>query len=72
MTTQSSITLPKLAYSIPEFHAIGGPGRSVTYELIKSGELNAIKVGGSTKILASEVERFFATRPSAQRVRRAA
>ena len=36
--------------------------RSKTYELITSGELRALRVGRSRRVLASELERFVAHR----------
>ena len=65
----TKITLPlgeKLAYSIDEFHALGGPGRTTFYKLLASGALKAKKRGSSTVILREDAERFLASLPDYQ------
>ena len=55
--------LPKLAYTITEFHHAGGPGRSRTYELIAAGRLRAVKDGSRTIIPVDEAQRYIGTLP---------
>jgi hypothetical protein len=42
--------------SIPQFGAEFGPCRSVTYELLKTGEIAAVKVGRRTYITRESAE----------------
>lgn len=62
MSTRS--TVPRLAYSISDLIATGIAGRSKLYEMLDDGRLTAVKIGGSTKVLATEVERYLATLPT--------
>jgi hypothetical protein len=59
MPTQSPATLQKRLYTLPEFHAMGGPAKTRAYSLIRTGALRVVKDGKLTKITAAEVERFF-------------
>ncbi|RUM95512.1 DNA-binding protein [Pseudaminobacter arsenicus] len=52
--------LPKLAFSIPEFCAMFGVGRSTVYDLMKAGELRSAKIKGKTIFTKKEVDRFAA------------
>jgi excisionase family DNA binding protein len=62
MATRSPV--PHLAYSVSELVQTGIAGRSKIYEMIDDGRLTAVKIGGATKVLATEVERFLATLPA--------
>lgn len=44
--------------SISEFSESYGPGRTKIYELLATGDLRAVKVGGRTLIPAEEAERW--------------
>lgn len=51
--------LGRLAHPIPESCALlGGISRAKLYELLKSGDLKSIKIGGRTFIPRSELERL--------------
>jgi excisionase family DNA binding protein len=63
MRSNPTIPLQKRAYSLGEFQAMGGPGRTRFYKLVRTGELHPIKTGRLTKIPAAEVERYFAELP---------
>jgi excisionase family DNA binding protein len=56
--------MDKCAYSIKELKAVGGPGRSKAYELINKGRLRAVKDGRITRILAPDLEDYFASLPA--------
>ncbi len=47
-----------IAYRINDFSKVSGLGRTSIYELIKTGELKAVKVAGRTLIPASEGQRL--------------
>jgi excisionase family DNA binding protein len=50
-----------LVYSIPRTMALlGGISRSSTYELVRRGELQAVKVGGRRMIVAASLDRLIA------------
>jgi excisionase family DNA binding protein len=53
-----------LAHSIPEACSIAHTGRTSIYEVIKKGELRAVKRGRRTLILAEDLRRWLATLPS--------
>lgn len=46
------------AYTLAEARAIAGIGRTSIYKLIALGELRAVKIGGCTRILASDLDRW--------------
>ena len=50
--------IDKLAYTIAEFCAATGLGRSSTYEEIAAGRLRAIKAGGRRLILKQDAEEW--------------
>ncbi|SFK10100.1 helix-turn-helix domain-containing protein [Methylocapsa palsarum] len=54
----------KLCYTIREWCDAVGVGRSTTYELIASGDLKAIKLGGRTLIPCDEAKRFVDALPA--------
>jgi len=47
--------VPKIAYSVAEFCAAAGIGRSFFYEELKAGRIRVIKAGRRTLIPASEL-----------------
>lgn len=47
-----------ISYGIKDFVKVSGISRSLTYELIKRGELKAVKVAGRTLIPATEARRL--------------
>jgi excisionase family DNA binding protein len=49
-----------LANQIPEVCRRLGIGRSLLYELFKSGEIRTIKIGGRTLVPESELRRYVA------------
>jgi excisionase family DNA binding protein len=48
----------KLAYTISEFCAAAGLGKTSVYELIKDGQLQSVKAAGRRLILSSDAEAF--------------
>ena len=54
---------PPLAHTIPEAMRISGIGRSKLYELIRSGELEARKLGTRTLIPAKALRELIAGLP---------
>ena len=46
----------KRAYSVREYGQLYGPGRSLTYDLIKQGKLNSVMIGGRRLILRDSAE----------------
>jgi excisionase family DNA binding protein len=59
----------KLALTISEAAALGGPCRSALYQDIKNGRLRAIKRGRSTRILMDDFKAYLASFPSLPPVR---
>ena len=47
---------PRVTYSIEEFAALTGLGRTRVFEELKSGRLHAVKSGRRTLIPAAEVD----------------
>lgn len=47
-----------LAFSINQVQEVSGLGRTKIYELLKSGDLPAKKMGKRTLVLASDLETF--------------
>lgn len=56
--------MEKLALTISEAAALGGPCRSILYQDIASGRLRAVKRGRSTRILLEDFKRYLASLPS--------
>jgi hypothetical protein len=59
MSTKSPIPLQRIAYTLEQFHQVGGPGRVTSYSLARAGKLRLVKRGRRTVILADEVDRYF-------------
>lgn len=57
--------MSKLAYSVPEIKQELSIGHTKLYELIKSGQLKAHKIGGRTVFKSSSVEEFLNSIPEA-------
>ena len=55
---------PALAYSIDDFCALSGLGRSYVYEAIARGDLEARKAGRRTLILRMDGQRYLESLPS--------
>jgi len=53
----------RLAYSVDRFCEATDIGRSKTYELIRTGQLRAKKLGSKTLILAEDADPFLASLP---------
>lgn len=58
----SASNTPPLANQVPEACRRLGIGRTALYELLKTGELKAFKIGSRTLIAESELQRFIAER----------
>jgi excisionase family DNA binding protein len=56
----------KLAYTIKEFCALAGVGRSFVYEQIAEGRLLAVKAGGRTLIRRGDATAYFDALPAFQ------
>jgi excisionase family DNA binding protein len=56
----------KLALTIAEAAALGGPCRSIIYQDIASGRLRALKRGRSTRILMEDFKNYLASFPAVQ------
>lgn len=63
--------MDKLCYSIPEAGALLGVSRTTVYELIKSGELTAIRVGGRRAVTPEALRTFVDRASKAERRGRA-
>ncbi len=55
---QSESQVPKLAYSVKEFGQAVGIGRSLAYQLVRSGKIKVRQVGDRLIIPASAVMEF--------------
>lgn len=51
---------PRVLYRIKEFAEITSLSQRTVYELIHAGQIKAVKVGRSTRITRSELDRFVA------------
>lgn len=51
----NAVNSPKLAYSIREAMHTSSLGRTKIYDLIKAGELQAVRIGGRTVIPAESL-----------------
>ena len=56
--------LAKFAYTLPEFHRLGGPCRVKSYALRDAGKLTFTYQNGRAVILHDEAVRYFATLPT--------
>jgi excisionase family DNA binding protein len=50
--------LPKLAYSVAEVVQMVGISRTTVFKLIKEHQLDVVKVGGRTLVLADDLNRW--------------
>lgn len=64
MNTENDKTTGKLLFSVKEFCEIVGIGRTTFYQEVKAGRIKAKKMGRSTLIPKSELERFIEELPS--------
>lgn len=65
---EAAIILPgekkaRLVYSIPEVARLLGVCRNTVYSHMKNGGLPAIKIGGATRVLAEDLQKYLASRP---------
>lgn len=63
--------MEKLALTISQAAALGGPCRSALYVDIREGRLRAVKRGRSTRILVDDFKKYLASLPSVRPVLRA-
>lgn len=59
---QNNFPPPPLAHKVPQACARLGIGRTALYELLKSGEIRCFKLGTSTLIPETELQRFIETK----------
>ncbi|GGE43190.1 hypothetical protein GCM10011367_17350 [Marinicauda pacifica] len=64
-TTDKSRELPARALTIADFVRAYGISRAKTYELLKAGELRAVKVGRRTLVPVTAAEAWFNALPEA-------
>ena len=64
MNTENDKTTGKLLFSVKEFCERVGVGRTTFYQEVKAGRIKAKKMGRSTLIPKSELERFIEELPS--------
>jgi excisionase family DNA binding protein len=57
------LVVEKLALTVAEAAALGGPCRSALYQDIKRGRLRAVKRGRSTRILIEDYKQYLASLP---------
>lgn len=56
--------MERLAYRVPEAASALGVSRAHIYNLVSRGALRAVKIGGSTRIPATEVQRLAGVVPT--------
>ena len=61
---QNGNTSAQRAYTVEEFGNRYGPKRTLTYELIKSGKLIAVRAGHKTLIRHDDAEAWLASLPN--------
>lgn len=54
-------TSNRLSYTVRDFCAAVGIGRSKFYELVHDGKLRPVKLGAKTLVTAAEAERFISS-----------
>lgn len=51
--------MERILYSVPEaLEQLGGIGRATFYQLVKAGQLSAVKLGRRTFVTDDEIRRF--------------
>ncbi|WP_439486907.1 helix-turn-helix domain-containing protein [Blastomonas fulva] len=60
--TQTEATMDELAYSINRTAKVLGVGRTTIYKLIKSGQVDTLKIGSRTLITTESITRLTQTR----------
>jgi excisionase family DNA binding protein len=58
--------MEQLALTIAEAVKAGGPGRAKLYDEIRRGRLRAVKIGRSTRILASDYRKYLNSLPAVE------
>ena len=58
--------LAKVAYTVPEFLAAHGIGRTKFYELLNRGEIKARRTGGRTIITAADAQAWLNSLPQVE------
>ena len=58
ISLQSGVSIQKLAFTVPEFCAATGIGRTSVYEEIAANRLRAIKAAGRRLITRADAERW--------------
>jgi excisionase family DNA binding protein len=56
--------MERAAFSVDELGRAGGPKRAKAYEEIRKGNLRAVKIGRSTRILAEDFRAYLASLPA--------
>jgi excisionase family DNA binding protein len=62
----SAPTVAPAAYTVKQFCATYGVGRTFTYAEVKAGRLRLVKAGNRTLIGAAEAQRWFDSLPAAR------
>ena len=63
MATPQDFGLNKPIYSLAEFMRLTSTGRTKAYELLKNGEIRAVRRGKNTQILAADLAAYLAKLP---------
>jgi len=61
MTMESRLTAARLLLTVPEAAAVLAISRSKLYELLASGALESVRIGGSRRIPVTSLEAYVAT-----------
>jgi hypothetical protein len=64
MITENQASLPPQNLTIKQFGELFGPRTTKTYELLKTGQLRAVKIGKLTFIPYAEAQRWASSLPS--------
>ena len=63
MATPQDLGLDKPIYSLTEFMRLTSTGRTKAYDLLKSGEIRAVRRGKNTQILAADLAEYLEKLP---------